>query len=229
MLKKKIIYILIAASLIAIVIGIYIKAAGNPYEISKARDSLKSYLVKTYPEKDLTIKWYAKYSSNNEDIRFEVLEKEPLGVETTYKFNVHSYEPYDVFIDTIHDTSIDKKTSQKLNKQAEQYILKLVQKNIPELHTVATDIEVYNNDVKVWTPKLKTPRPFLIMMEIEKDDLTKEQMLQQAKAIQQQLNSESIDYHLAEVGYSVMVNSEKSFDEYVSFTPQQKLMLKDIN
>ena len=228
MLKKKIIYILIAASLIAIVIGIYIKADGSPYKISKARDSLKSYLVKTYPEKDLTIKWYVKYSSNNEDIRFEVLEKEPLGVETTYKFNVHSYEPYDVFIDTIHETSIDKKISQKLNKQAEQYP-ETRTKKVPELHIVATDIEVYNNDVKVWTPKLKTQRPFLIMTEIEKDDLTKEQMLQQAKAIQQQLNSESIDYHLAEVGYSVMVNGEKSFDEYVSFTLQQKLMIKDVN
>lgn len=173
--------------------------------------------------------WYAKYSSFNEDIRFEVLEKDPLGVETTYKFQVHSYEPYDVFIDTIHETSIDKKTSQKLNKQAEQNILKLVQKRVPELQSVATDIEVYNNDVTEWTPKVKAPRPFLIMMEIEKGDLTKEQMLQQAKAIQQQLNSESVDYHLAEVGYSVMLKGEKSFDEYVSFTPQQKLTIKDVN
>lgn len=228
MMKKKIIYSLIAASLIALVIGIYIKAAGNPYEISKARESLKAYIEKTYPDRDLTIKWYANYSSFNEDIRFEVLEKGSLGVETTYKFDVNSYEPYEVFNDTIHESLIDKNTSQKLNKQAEQYILTLLKKKVPELHSVDTDIEVYNNDVTVWTPKLKTPSPILIMLEIEKGNLTKEQMLQQAKDIQQQLNSESIDYHLAEVGYSVIVNGEKSYEEYVSFTPNQKISIKDI-
>lgn len=226
-MKKKMIYSMIAASLIALVIGIYIKAAGNPYEIFKARESLKAYLEKTYPDKDLKIKWYAKYDSFNEDIRFEVLEKEPLGVETTYKFNVKSYEPYEVFIDTIHDSRIDKNTSQKLNKQAEQYILTLLQKKVPELHSVATDIEVYNNDVTEWTPKVKAPRPIHIMLEIEKGNLTKDQILKQAKIIQKQLNDESIDYDLAEVGYHATVNSEEIY-EYVSFTPQQKITIKAV-
>lgn len=93
---------------------------------------------------------------------------------------------------------------------------------------MSTDVEVYSNEVAEWTPQLKTPKPMLIMTEIEKGDLTKEQMLQQSKAIQQQLNGESIDYYMAEVGYHSIVDGEEIYD-YVSFTPKQELTIDDVN
>lgn len=65
------------------------------------------------------------------------------------------------------------------------------------------------------------------MLEIEKGDLTKEQMFQQGKTIQQQLNDESIDYYLVEVGYHTTANGEEIY-EYVSFTPHQKITIKDV-
>jgi len=229
MMKKKIFYGIIAAILITIVLVTYMSVAGNPYEMNKARESLKAYLEETYPDMDYKIKWAAKYVTIDESYRFEVIVKDStLDVETTYPFDVYRYEPNEVFNDTIHKSRVDQATSQKLNKQAEQYILTLLQKKVPELHQVDTDVEVYNNDVTEWTPKLKTPKPILIMLEVEKGNLTKEQMLQQAKTIQQQLNQESIDYYLAEVGYHEVVNGEENY-LYVSFTPQQKLTLKDVN
>ncbi|MER2106966.1 MAG: hypothetical protein ABS949_08490 [Solibacillus sp.] len=104
----------------------------------------------------------------------------------------------------------------------------LLQTKVPEVDQVDTDVEVYNNDATAWSPQLKTPRSILIMLEIEKGDLTKEQMLQQSKTIQQLLNDESIDYYLTEAGYRSMVNEEENY-EYVSFTPEQELTITDIN
>lgn len=227
-MKKKVIYSIIAVLLVALVLGIYMKAAGNPYERYKAKESLNAYLEKTYPEMDYKIKWSARYISSVENYQFQVLTKDSLGVETTYLFDVDSYKPYEVSNDTIHESRIDKDTSKKLNKQAERYILTLLRKKVPEIQSVNTDVQVYNNDVTVWTPKLKTPKPLHIMIEIEKDNLTKEQTLQQVKTIQQQLNSESIDYYLAEVGYYRIINGEEIY-EYASFTPHQKISIKDID
>lgn len=133
-----------------------------------------------------------------------------------------------MFNDTIHKSSIDQEASQKLNAEAEQYIKMLLQTKVPEVDQVDTDVEVYNNDATAWSPQLKTPRSILIMLEIEKGDLTKEQMLQQSKTIQQLLNDESIDYYLTEAGYRSMVNEEENY-EYVSFTPEQELTITDIN
>ncbi|MCM3671029.1 hypothetical protein M3181_18870 [Mesobacillus maritimus] len=229
MMKKKILYSIIATTLISIVLFTYMKVAGNPYEMNNARESLKAYLEETYPDMDYKIKWSAKYVSTDESYRFEVMVKDSsLGVETTYPFDVYRYKPNEVFNDTLHKSRVDIDTSKKLNKQAEQYILTFLQKKVPELYQVDTDVEVYNNDVTVWTPKLKTPKPILIILEMEKGDLNKEQMLQQAKTIQQQLNEESIDYYLAEVGYHEIVNGEENY-EYVSFTPQQKLTINDVD
>jgi len=130
-MKKKIIYSIIAASLIAVVLGIYMKVGGNPYEKNKAKESLKEYVEQTYPDMDYKIKWSAKYVNIDESYRFEVLKKDSLGVETSYIFDVHSYKPYEVFNDTIHKSSVDKATSQKLNTQAEQYIKTLLQIKVP--------------------------------------------------------------------------------------------------
>ena len=47
-------------------------------------------------------------------------------------------------------------------------------------------------------------------------------------AIQQQLNGESIDYYMAEVGYHSIVDGEEIYD-YVSFTPKQELKIDDVN
>jgi len=226
-MKKKIIYSIIIASLIAVVLGIYMKVGGNPYEKNKAKESLEEYLEQTYPDMDYKIMGFAKYVNIDESYRFKVLKKGSLGVETTYIFDVHRYKPYEVFNDTIHKSSVDKATSKKLNAQAEQYIKSLLQKKVPEINGVSTDVEVYNNDVTAWTPKLKTPKPILIMLEIEKGNLTNEQIFQQGKTIQQQLNEESIDYYLAEVGYHASVNGEEMYD-YVSFTPHQKITIKDV-
>jgi hypothetical protein len=226
-MKKKIIYSSIAMALIVSVLGIYIKVGGNPYEKNKAKESLMAYLEQTYPDMDYKIKWSAKYVNVDESYRFQVLKKDPIGVKTSYIFDVYSYKPYEVFNDTIHESSVDKATSKKLNMQAEQSIKTLLQKTVPEVKSVNTDVEVYNNDVTVWTPMLKTPKPILIMIEIEKGDLTEQQMFHQVKAIQQQLKEEQIDYYLAEVGYHTTINGEELFD-YVSFKPHQKVTVKDV-
>src|SRR5690606_330980 len=104
--------------------------------------------------------------------------------------------------------------------------LALLQKEVPEIEGVSTDVEVYGNPAAKWTPQLKTPKPMLIMTETEKGDLTREQMLEQSKTIQQQLNGESIDYSMAEVGYRSTVDGEEVYD-YVSSSPEQDLTIDD--
>ncbi|WP_368658742.1 hypothetical protein AB3Z07_05440 [Metabacillus halosaccharovorans] len=177
---------------------------------------------------DYEIKQSVGYGWTDGTYRFKVVKKDPT-VETTYTFYVSSLEPYEVFSDTIHDSKIDKEASKKLNAEAEQYILTLLNEKVPQVDSVNTDVEVYNKVAEEWTPQLKTPKPILIMLEIEKGDLTKEQMLQQSQEIQKQLNSESIDYYLAEVGYRSVINGEETYDYYVSFTPEQELTIKDLN
>lgn len=227
-MKKKIIYSVIAILLIAAVVFAYIQMSGNPIEKNRAKESLEAFLEQTYPDMDYEIKRSAEYGWIDGTFRFKVVEKEPIGVETTYMFDVSAFEPYEILGDTIHVSKIDKAATKKINAEAEQYILALLQKRVPEINGVSTDVEVYSNEVAEWTPQLKTPKPMLIMTEIEKGDLTKEQMLQQSKAIQQQLNGESIDYYMAEVGYHSIVDGEEIYD-YVSFTPKQELTIDDVN
>lgn len=226
-MKKKIIYGVIAVLLIAAVVFAYIQMSGNPIDKNKAKESLEAFLEQTYPDMDYDIKRSAEYGWSDGTYRFTVVEKDSLGVETAYKFDVSAFEPYEILGDTIHVSNVDKEASKKLNAEAEQYILALLQEEVPEIEGVSTDVEVYNNEAEKWTPQLKTPKPILIMTEIEKGDLTREQMLQQSKLIQQQLNGESVDYHLAEVGYHSIVNEEEIYD-YVSFSPEQELTISDV-
>ena len=227
-MKKKIIYSVIAILLIAAVVFAYIQMNGNPIDKNKAKESLEGFLEQTYPDMDYEIKRSAEYGWTDGTYLFTVVKKDPIGVETTYMFYVSAFEPYEVFSDTIHESSIDKETSEKLNAEAEMYILALLQEKVPQVDQVDTDVEVYNNVAEEWTPQLKTPKPILIMLEIEKGDLTKQKMLEQSKAMQKLLNDESIDYYLAEVGYRSMVDGEEDF-EYVSFTPEQELTMNDVN
>ena len=228
-MKKKIIYSVIAITLIAVIVFAYMQFSGNTIDKHKAKESLEKFLEQTYPDLDYEIKRSVGYGWTDGTYRFKVVEKETAGVETTYTFYVSAFEPYEVFSDTIHESNIDKEASEKLNAEAEQYILALLQEKVPQVDSVDTDVEVYNKVAKGWTPQLKTPKPILIMLEIEKGDLTKEQMLQQSQEIQRQLNSESIDYYLAEVGYSSVSNGEETYNYYVSFTPEQELTIKDVN
>ena len=226
-MKKKIIYGGIVILLIAAVVFAYIQMSGNPFEKNRAKESLESFLEQTYPDMDYEIDRSAEYEWTDGTFRFSVVEKAPIGVETTYMIYVSAFEPYEILGDTIHASKIDKAASEKLNAEAEQYILALVQEKVPEIDGVSTDVEVYRNEAMEWTPQLKTPKPILIMMGIEKGDLTNEQMLEQSKAVQQQLNGKSIDYYMAEVGYQSMVDGEEIYD-YVSFGPEQELTIDDV-
>ncbi|WP_301107979.1 hypothetical protein [Sporosarcina sp.] len=228
-MKKKIIYSVITLSLIAVIVFAYIQMSGNTIDKHKARESLEEFLEQTYPDMDYEIKRSVGYGWSDGTYLFKVVKKDPIAVETTYPFYVSALEPYEVFSDTIHESNIDKEASEKLNAEAEQYILTLLQEKVPQVDSVDTDVAVYNKVSKEWTPQLKTPKPILIMLEIEQGDLTKEQMLQQSQEIQKQLNSKSIDYYLAEVGYRSVVKGEEVFNYYVSFTPEQELTIKDVN
>lgn len=227
-MKKKLIYGSIATVLIAIVVFAYIQMNGNPNEKNRSRESLEEFLEQTYPELDYEIKRSADYGWVDGTFRFDVVTKDSIGVETTYTFDVSAFEPYEILGDTIHVSKIDKEASNELNTQAEQYILALLQEKIPEIDGVSTDVEVYGTVAEEWTPQVKTPKPILIMVESKKGDLTKEQMLEQGKVVQQQLNDEAIDYDLAEIGYQSVVEGEEIY-EYVSFTPEQTLTLEDVN
>lgn len=226
-MKKKIIYGMIAILLIAGVVFAYIQMSGNPFEKNRAKESLETFLDQTYPNMDYEIKRSADYGWTDATFRFAVMETKAIGVETAYEYDVSAIEPYEILGDTIHFSKIDKEASKKLNTEAEQYILALLQKKVPEVGGVATDVEVYDKQDEEWTPQTKTPKPILIMLEIEKGDLSKEQMLQQSREIQKQLNSESIDYYLAEVGYHSVVDGEEIYD-YTSFTPEQELTIDDV-
>lgn len=227
-MKKKLMYSVIAILLIAIVVFAYIQMNGNPTEKNRSKESLEEFLEQTYPDMDYEIKRSAEYGWVDGTFRFNVMTKDSIGVEIIYPFDVSAFEPYEILGDTIHVSNINKEASNKLNLEAEQYILALLQEKVLEIDGVSTDVEVYDNVAESWTPQLQTPKPIHIMTEVEKGDLTREQMLEQSKMIQQQLNVESIDYYLTEIGYKSIVDGEEMYD-YISFKPEQKLTLKDVN
>lgn len=226
-MKKKILYSVIAVLLIGLLVIAYMQMSGNTVHKQRAKESLETFLQQTYPDVAFEIKQVG-YGWTDVTYEFEVVKKDSLAVETTYTFYVSGMEPYEVFSDTIHETNIDKEVSNKLNAEAEQYILTLLQGEVPQVNSVSTDVGVYDNVDVAWTPKLKTPKPMHIMLEIEKGELTREQMLQQCKTIQELLNNESINYYMAEVGYHSVENGEEIY-EYVSFTPDQELTLDDLD
>lgn len=228
-MKKKIIYSLIAISLITITVFAYIEMSGNPIDKHKAKESLEEFLEQTYPNMTYEIKRSVEYGWTDGTYLFKVVKKDPVAVETTYTFYVSAFEPYEVINDTIHESNIDKEASKKLNAEAEQYILTLLQKKVPQVDSVDTNVEVYKKVSNEWTPQMETPKPLLIMLEIEKADLSKEQMLQQSREIQKQLNSDSINYYLAEVAYRSVINGEETYDYSVSFSPEQELTIKDVH
>ena len=227
-MKQKILYSVIAILLIAVLVFAYLQMSGNTLDKHKAKESLETFLQQNYPDMDYEIKQSVRYGWTDGTYLFEVVKKESIAVETTYSFYVSAFEPYEVFSDTIHESNIDKEASHKLNAEAEQYILHLLQEKVTQVDSVDTEVEVYNNVAEAWTPQLKTPKPMLIMLSIEKGDLTKEQMLQQCKAMQELLNNASINYYLTEVGYRSVENGEENY-AYVSFTPDQELTLDDLN
>lgn len=227
-MKKKMLYSGFAVLLVAALVFAYLQMSGNTMDKYKAKESLKTFLQQTYPNMDYEIKRSVGYGWTDGTYRFEVVKKDLIAVETTYSFYVSAFEPYEVFSDTIHEANIDKEASQKLNEEAEQYILTLLQGKVPQVDSVATNVEVYNNVAEAWTPQFKTPKPMLILLEIKKWNLTQEQMLKQCKTVQDLLNKASIDYYLTEAGYRSVVNGEEIY-EYVSFTPDQELTLDDVN
>lgn len=226
-MKKKIIYSVIAISLIAVIVVAYMQMSGNTMDKHKAKESLEEFLEKNYPDMDYEIKRSVGYGWTDGTYQFKVVKKDPIAVETTYTFYVSALKSYEVFSDTIHESNIDKEASKKLNAEAERYIRTLLQKKVPQVDSVDTDVEVYSKVAEEWTPQMKTPKPILIMLEIEKGKLTKEQMLQQCKAMQKLLNDQSIDYDRVEAGYRSIVNGEEDY-EYVSFTPDQELSMNDL-
>lgn len=226
-MKKKIIYSIIALSLIGIVVFAYIQMSGNPIEKNKSKESLEEFLEQTYPDLDYEIKRSADYGWTDGTFRFEVVTEDSIGTETTYPYDVSAIEPYEILGDTIHVSNIDEEASNKLNQEAERYILELLQEEVPEIEGVSTDVEVYENAATEWTPQLETPKPILIMTAMDKGELTENQILEQSKAIQEQLNEETIDYRMAEVGYYSVINGEKIYD-YVSFTPEQVVTLENV-
>lgn len=189
---------------------------------------MEEFLDQTYPDMDYEIKRSPGYGWTDGTFLFELAAEESIAVETTYEFYVSAFELYEVFSDTIHASKIDEEASEKLDAEAEAYILSLLQERVPQVDGAETDVEVYNNEIEKWTLEVKTPKPLHIMLEIEKGDLTKEQRLEQSKVIQQQLNEASIDRGMAEVGYRSVVDGEETYD-YVSFTPDRKLTAEDVN
>ena len=228
MMKKKIIYSVLAISLVAFLVVAYMQMSGNTIDKLKAKESLEAFLEQTYPDMDYEIKRSVGYGWTDRTYEFKVVKKDSLAVETTYTFYVSGFEPYEVFSDTIHQSNIDDEASEKLSAEAEQYIETLLQEKVPQVDSVYAYVEVYDNVSEEWTPQFKATRPIHIMLEMEKGDLTKEQMLEQCKAIQKLLNDESIDYSLTEVRYGSIGNEEEDYG-YVSFAPDQELTINDIN
>lgn len=226
-MKKKMIYSVIAFSLIAAIVFAYMQMSGNKTGKYKAKESLEEFLEQTYPDMDYEIKRSVGYGWTDETYEFNVVVKDSTAVETTYRFYVSGIEPYEVYSDTIHESKIEKDASKKLNAEAEQYILTLLQEKIPQVDSVDTDVEVYNKVAEEWTPQLKTPKPIHIMLEIEKGDVTKEQMVQQCKIIQELLNDESINYYTTEVEFKSMVDGEENV-QYVRITPSKELTISDV-
>ncbi|PRY76192.1 hypothetical protein [Alkalibacterium olivapovliticus] len=227
-MKKKLGYSVLAIGLIAIVLFSYVQMSGNPVAKSRSQESLDEFMEQTYPDLNYEIERSADYGWTDATFLFTVVTEDTVGVETTYPFYVSAIEPYEILGDTIHASNVDQEASDKLNQEPEEYILSLLQERVPEIDGVSTDIEVYSGDDAEWTPQLKTPKSMLIMTGMDKDGLTKEQMLEQSMAIQEALNEEAIDYYMAEIGYRSVEGGEELYD-YVSFTPEQELTIEDVD
>ena len=105
-MKKKILYSVIAVLLIGALVYAYMQMSGNTVHKQRAKESLETFLQETYPEMDYEIKQVG-YGWTDVTYEFEVVRKDSLAVETTYTFYVSGFEPYEVFSDTIRETSIN--------------------------------------------------------------------------------------------------------------------------
>ena len=106
-MKKKILYGVIAITLIGVLVYAYMQMSGNTVHKQRAKESLETFLQETYPDMEYEIK-HVGYGWTDVTYEFEVVRKDSLAVETTYTFYVSGMEPYEVFSDTIRGTNIDK-------------------------------------------------------------------------------------------------------------------------
>ena len=226
-MKKKIIYSVIAISLMAVLVIAYMQMSGNTTDKYKAKKSLVEFLEQTYPDMDYEIKRSVGYGWTDRTYEFNVVVKDSMAVETTYRFYVSGIEPYEVFGDTIHESKVDNEASEKLSAEATRYIRALLKGKVPQVDTVDAYVEIYNNVSEEWNPQMKTPKPIEIILGINKGDMTKEQMLEQCKAIQKLLKDESIDYSFTDINYGNIGHGEKD-DVFISFTPGQELTINDL-
>lgn len=228
-MKKKMMYSTIAILLSAFVFILYMQTGGNLIHKAKARHNLETYLEKNYKQLDYKIERGAKYVSTDDSYRFTVDVTNKYDVKTAYIFDVYNYEPFEVFNDTIHKSRIDETASARLNKSAEQYLLKLLRQDAPQLKEVATEVEVYSNEAqtKKWTPQLDMPKPTTIMLELDKGALTKAQILKQCQAMQKRLQQHSVKYVSVDAQYMSVIDGKEQ-ESFMSFTPKSKLTIQDV-
>lgn len=212
--KRKMIYIIIITLIISVV-TVYYLLNGNPYSKLKAKGTLETYLAETYPDETFYISKRC-YDPEFSDYLFDVI-KEDDPTQKEYRFEVPTILSEYELVDGIFNANLDESLGDKFEQEAIIEIKKLLKNSIPEIRELEVYIYVlqgkYDNN-KTWDKNLQMDKPMDVHMIIDGTDLSKQEVLEVAKTIQNKFNVEGYDYKSVAVNVYVPFKNEW-LDEWI--------------
>lgn len=237
MTKKKWIYLILLVILVGAVLFFYNAFNGNPLSKMTAKSTLKSHLEATYPEDEFVIQ-KAFYNFKDSGYNFYVTQ---VGEEqqTEYEFILTGFFGSTIHSDGIYYANQDVELIRKLQKEAGEEIMNLLQEKVPEVFVVTPQLEVLKGKYAAdthWSTDFTPEKPLYLFIAIDSREFSKEDVLQASTTIQQSLHEANISYdHVTINGNIIDENLEEVKDQpfwvvkyAVGFESNSKLTVKDI-
>jgi len=234
MTTKKWIYLILIIILVVPILFFYNAFNGNPAWKYFSERSLKSYLKDTYPGQEFVIR-DGHYNFKFSEYSFTVRK---IGDESQkdYELNVAGFWKPAVRYDGIYYDNLDQPLIEKLEREAVAEFKELMKDRV-KIVDMGVQIEVlqgtYSSDKK-WSKDLKLEKPFHIHLIVDVTNMSKEDVLESVRSIQQTLNSEHYAYSGVSFNGNLFDNEMISKDDFgylkysVGFDKDSNIKLSDI-
>lgn len=232
---KKWLYIILLVVIIVPILFFYQAFNGNPVSKFASKKSLENFLAEKYPEHEYRIHegvYNFKISGYSFDVN-EIGDPE----QTTYQFEVTGFLKPKVTLDAIYLGNLDEPLINKLSEEASEELTEVLSEKVPSIMNTYVHIEVSKGKYKEntnWSKDLQLENPISINITVDVTNMTKGDVLEAAKAIQQTLRENNYVYD--EVGFNGNMFDENIDDKekrdylkyWITFDEDSNLTINDV-
>lgn len=237
--KKKMIYWTLIVLLAVFVLFTYNEFNGNPISKFAARQVLDQYLEEQYPNREFRITEsfynfkFKEYSFNTVEIgSTDQAGKGPLQ----YRFSVRGFFQPTVSEDELRYSMLDEKMMERLSREAEEELSQELGRQLQNILEINVNLEVlqgqFPEDIS-WSKDLMLEEPMYIFIMLESTETGPEEFLQEARLIQDALNTKGYTYSHVNINGKFSVagaKDERGYLRYaIGFEQDSVLSLRDVS